>query len=277
MNINESFEEFSAAFRVVLPYLKEIMGQDMAVNISDQTHFLDFEDATTFHIPVIAGREIPKGDPTHEVIKQGKQLIANVPAEVYGFPMKGVITPIITGGRVVGCIGIGRNTAIEAKVLQMTSNLEESIQQVSDTIQQIVDSSSSINENQQQLGTAVTEIGEATDSIYVVLELIKNIVNQTKMLGLNASIEAARAGDDGRGFGVVAKEIRKLSDQSQHTVARINDLAKQIDQRVQGAQNVSSVTLKAVEEQAAATQEIMASIEEISSSSQILDDIAKKL
>ncbi|MPQ31936.1 methyl-accepting chemotaxis protein [Clostridium estertheticum] len=277
MHINESFEEFSAAFRVVLPYLKEIMGHDMAVNISNQTHFLKFEDATTFHLPVTNGSEIPKGDPTNEVIKEGKQLITNVPAEVYGVPMKAIITPIITGGKVVGCIGIGRNTALEDKVLQMTSNLEESIQQVSATIQQIVASSSSINENQQQLGTAVTEIGDATDSIYVVLELIKNIANQTKMLGLNASIEASRAGDDGRGFGVVAKEIRKLSEQSQYTVARINDLTKQIDQRVQGAQNVSSVTLKAVEEQAAATQEIMASIEEISSSSQILDDIAKEL
>jgi methyl-accepting chemotaxis protein len=82
------------------------------------------------------------------------------------------------------------------------------------------------------------------------LELIKNIADQTKMLGLNAAIEAARAGDAGRGFGVVAEEIRKLSDESRQTVNQIRDFSEQIREKVAGAQKLSQITLKASEEQA---------------------------
>lgn len=278
MHIKESFEEFAAAFSIVLPYLKEIMGQDMALHISNQTHFLHFEDASTFHIPVTPGSEIPQGDPTLEAIKQGEQLMANVPGEVYGVPMKAVMTPLISDdGKCVGCIGVGRDMSLEVQVSEMAAHLEDSLEQASAAIQQIASYAGSVNENQQQLDSAVSEIGETTNNIYVVLELIKNIADQTKMLGLNAAIEAARAGDAGRGFGVVAEEIRKLSDESRQTVVQIKGLAQKIDERVQGAQNISAVTIRATEEQAAATEEITASIEEISSSAHILRDVAKTL
>lgn len=278
MHIKESLEEFAAAFSIVLPYLKEIMGQDMALHISNRTHFLHFEDASNFHLPVTPGSEIPQGDPTLAAITQGEQLMANVPREVYGVPMKAVVTPLISDdGKCVGCIGVGRDMSLEVRVSEMAAHLEESLEQASAAIQQIASYAGSVNENQQQLDSAVSEISETTNNIYVVLELIKKIADQTKMLGLNAAIEAARAGDAGRGFGVVAEEIRKLSDESRQTVIQIKSLAQKIDERVQGAQNISSVTIRATEEQAAATEEITASIEEISSSAHILRDVAKAL
>lgn len=277
MHINLEFDEFSQAFSIVLPYLKEIMGQDLAVNISDRTHFQSFADAATFHVPVKPGDEIPQGDPTRQAIKQGEQLMANVPAEVYGVPMKAVMTPIISDGNVVGCIGIARSRALEVEVIEMATNLDDSLQQASAAIQQIAASAGSVNENQQQLGAAVTQISEVTSRIHAVSELIKDIANQTNLLGLNASIEAARAGDAGRGFGVVAEEIRKLSDESQRAVTQIKDLAKQIDERIQAAKHLSSITTNASEEQAAAAQEITASIEDINSSAQLLGNIANNL
>lgn len=57
----------------------------------------------------------------------------------------------------------------------------------------------------------------------------ENMADETQMSGLNAAIEAARAGDAGRDFGVVAEEIRKLSDQSKQTAEQIRQLTKTIE------------------------------------------------
>lgn len=277
MQIKENFEEFVDAFSMVMPYLKEILGQDMAMHISSRTHFLKFEDASNFHLPVTSGSVIPEDDRTLGIMKNGVQIKKNAAKELYGVPMKIVATPLESGGKVVGCIGLGRDMQIEGQITEMVAHLQDSLQQGSAAIQQIAASAGSVNENQQQLSSAIAEIGEASASIYSVLEFIKNIADQTKMLGLNAAIEAARAGDAGRGFGVVAEEIRKLSDESRQTVKQIKDLTKRIEDRVEYAQNVSLVTLKSAEEQAAATEEVTASIEELSGSAQVLDEIANKL
>jgi len=67
------------------------------------------------------------------------------------------------------------------------------------------------------------------DNINSVMEFIKEIADETKMLGLNAAIEAARVGEAGRGFGVVAEEIRKLSQESKKTVVQIKELTQGIE------------------------------------------------
>lgn len=74
------------------------------------------------------------------------------------------------------------------------------------------------------------ELNQYLDHISAVSVLISNISSQTKLLALNASIEAARAGEYGRGFGVVAEEITKLSEETEKSNKEINDIVKKIVQ-----------------------------------------------
>lgn len=97
------------------------------------------------------------------------------------------------------------------------------------------------------------------------------------MLGLNAAIEAARAGEAGRGFGVVAEEIRKLSDDSKNTVVQIRELTAQIETALINTLKASEISLRNTEEQAAATEEIGASVEQLASMAQELNAIAENL
>ena len=85
------------------------------------------------------------------------------------------------------------------------------------------------------------------------------------MLGLNAAIEAARAGESGRGFGVVAQEIRKLSDESKQTADSIRNLVGQIENKIVETTANSDATLKASESRQQQPSSITAAIEEMTS------------
>jgi methyl-accepting chemotaxis protein len=110
-----------------------------------------------------------------------------------------------------------------------------------------------------------------------VLNFIKEISSQTNLLGLNAAIEAARAGENGRGFGVVAEEIRKLSKGSAEAVKGVHDILQKIVKSVNKISKEIGDTSEATEEQAAATEQINASVEELNSISEIMVHIGKKL
>jgi methyl-accepting chemotaxis protein len=96
------------------------------------------------------------------------------------------------------------------------------------------------------------------------------------MLGLNAAIEAARAGDAGRGFSVVATEIRNLSQNSKETALKIVKLTEEIQDSVQKTMEISDSTKSNTEQQSAAIQETTASVEELLGLTHELNEIANR-
>jgi len=92
----------------------------------------------------------------------------------------------------------------------------------------LADSVNTTNTTFKSFETSITVLGQNIGQINEITNLIKSISDQTNLLALNAAIEAARAGEAGRGFSVVADEIRKLAEQSKHSSDDISILISNI-------------------------------------------------
>jgi methyl-accepting chemotaxis protein len=101
-----------------------------------------------------------------------------------------------------------------------------------------IDSIHSVAEEFGKAAEAIGELENDSRSIGTILDTIKGIADQTNLLALNAAIEAARAGEQGRGFAVVADEVRKLAQSTQEATARIQDMISRLQAKAVTAARV---------------------------------------
>jgi methyl-accepting chemotaxis protein len=152
--------------------------------------------------------------------------------------------------------------AIEEDSITVTEDLKNTfdvlegfIKKLDSVILDIEDGS----EQQQELVSKVSSLTEQAKNIKDVLAIISDIADQTNLLALNAAIEAARAGEHGRGFAVVADEVRKLAERTQKSLSEISANVNLITQNVVEIAEETAVTSANMQKISVSAQELIES------------------
>ncbi len=130
-------------------------------------------------------------------------------------------------------------------------------------IEKVVTQMKVIAEKTNQTADVINDLEERSNQIGEIVTVISNIAEQTNLLALNAAIEAARAGESGRGFSVVAEEVRKLAEQSQGAANKITTLISEIQVKMESAVTFMGDGKKEVEEGANVVSDAGRSFEDI--------------
>lgn len=269
--------ELLQAFVKVAPLLNELVQDDITVGIYDTEKLIINIPGKTFSLNVTQGDPLMEGDIVTNAIRNDSPLSAVVPKELFGFPLVARALPLHDDhGNVIGGVGIGTSLEKANKLFEMAESFSVIVEQTAAGIEDISDSVTSLADRVTDITTQMRDVSSSAEQIGEISSVVKGISDQSNLLGLNAAIEAARAGDVGKGFSVVATEIRKLATNSKENVNQINDITKNIQGLIvtlnQAFLEVNALT----DNQSGSIQEFSATIQEISSKAQELASLAQE-
>ena len=255
----------------VLSGLNEMQINDVGVCISNLEKALFYRPARTLNLKVTPGDAVKPGSALYRTIKEKKRVVVQVDSTLYGLPYVAVGTPILNEAKqVIGAIAISESIARYEQLKEASTQIGINIASIAGTSQEISAQTEEIAAASRTLTATLEASHQRVKETDQVLGLIKSIAGQTNLLGLNAAIEAARVGDQGRGFGVVAEEIRKLS-------ATSSDSIKSIESIIKSVQNDNAATRSQMLQIAAMIGEIANAITQVACSAEELNAMSHKL
>ena len=173
-----------------------------------------------------------------------------------------------------------RNSSFEAgasKAKDIVNNTSSLVAEGQDTMVETRKSMEDLSRSVDAAETSIVKVANDSQNIGGILEVIRGIADQTNLLALNAAIEAARAGEQGRGFAVVADEVRTLAQRTQEATGEINEMVTELQSGASQATEVMKKGRELTESMAIKLENALQTISRISDSVEEIQIISKQI
>lgn len=262
-----------------VPIIKQLNIGDIGISVTDTEKFVYYEPGQKLDLKVTVGTALTEEMITYQAMKSRTRLLKRMDASLWGIPFIAVAIPIIDDecGEVIGAISLQETVDRQNTLKELSHTFTSNINVLASTTQEITAQAQEITSICQGLSSLVMESVARTKETDGVIRFIREISGQTNLLGLNAAIEAARVGEQGRGFGVVAEEIRKLATSSAESVQKIGQSISTIQVDSEAISRQINQVENVITDLAGAISQIATSIQQAASDANKLDNIAQEL
>ena len=275
--MSEGIDPVLARLVDILPTLKEIFNE-LALGVSDREKYLLYMPSKRLPFAIEPGTPLKPGTSLVRAITEKKRVIVQGNPATFGFPYTATATPIFNqSGQLVGAVVASEPTDLQENIREIANTLKSSLSLMASTSAQLSTQSQQIARVSRELSTTYQSSMVKFQDTDQMLSVIKNVAGQTNLLGVNAAIEAARVGDLGRGFEVVATEIRKLSVSTSESVKQTSQVISTIQK--DNSQNGKQIEYleKVIGEVADAVDHLTGAVQETSTLALKLNDFADRL
>ncbi|WP_309304350.1 methyl-accepting chemotaxis protein [Paenibacillus taichungensis] len=245
--------------------------EDIALAIADKEKMIFYSPDRSNPLDVKPGSMISKGQGIEMAMTTRQMVIKSIPKEVFGIPSRTIAIPIIDeSDEVVGAIAFGVSLARQSKLSDLAELLVSANTQITSSMSNLLETSKELREAQESMSKSADQTKKEVLETMKITDLVKKIASQTNIIGLNAGIEATRAGSAGRAFQVVANEVRKLAGDSVNAVQQAEERIGRMREKVETILSKTSTVDATVLRQSVEFKEI----EETLAS---LNDLSKRL
>jgi len=259
-----------------VPLYQATAALDCAISICNEEGIIVYyQPAKTFDTSAICGEKVKANGSLDKCLQTRQETSMILPKEFYGIALKVKAQPILENNVLVGVISVATSLSTQETLHDAAQSIAATTEQISATSEELAATATQLASDLDILKYASTDVIADIEKTDKILKFVSDVAASSNLLGLNAAIEAARAGEYGRGFAVVAEEIRKMADNSTEAVKEITTILQSIRAKTNGMTNTILSTAQLGERQAAASEEISASMQQLAATATDVEKISQ--